>query len=528
MLAGTEYCLTYPYLNLNHFQPAANAGHFNFDSAVHIIKQAPLINWMQIFPTEEMKTDHVDGYCICKVLVQSSPVLHTTDCIIRPLNATTGTGSAPQDFGDIMGEKLPNSLYFLMLNGMISHKLPQALAKGEWTDESGPLIDTCEFRQLLVELTEYRQAALGLLAKHLHSSFMNKTIVCKAFWETGPQRQAPPAGHGQRTMTPSQPQVLRWNVTAEQVQAELSRQNVEKVDFKFCLAWHAHECETEGKLMRDLQSTAEPTFGNDANAFAALVHLMVLEQLGLIDSDDGGMTIFGNVLKDTPRSLQEPCLVALELLKFGYLSGVPLESQADRPFPEKVEYPKSPVDPATKAKLLLCRVMSLVPMRLKNDMWNADVDFDLAAFHSLVRILNRALRQLVEGSLACVLLKDLNKAKLLPPGFMCASPKKENHLDTPALLPTFMPPRACMGIVFKFFLDYRKDASTFEKDLRAKFPCCVQPLEDLKHGFIFWNDLRRCIETIAEQLGAEEMSEDMKAASQVLDRQRQRVGMMEV
>ena len=37
--AGTEYCLTYPYLNLGHFQPAA-PGRFNFDAAVYIIRQA--------------------------------------------------------------------------------------------------------------------------------------------------------------------------------------------------------------------------------------------------------------------------------------------------------------------------------------------------------------------------------------------------------------------------------------------------------------------------------------------------------
>ena len=32
----------------------------------------------------------------------------------------------PGDFSTIMGEKLPNSVYYLMLNGIISHKIPQA------------------------------------------------------------------------------------------------------------------------------------------------------------------------------------------------------------------------------------------------------------------------------------------------------------------------------------------------------------------------------------------------------------------
>eukprot|EP00812_Abedinium_dasypus_P006697 NODE_1848_length_1049_cov_327.656942.p1 GENE.NODE_1848_length_1049_cov_327.656942~~NODE_1848_length_1049_cov_327.656942.p1 ORF type:complete len:283 (-),score=94.88 NODE_1848_length_1049_cov_327.656942:184-948(-) len=252
---------------------------------------------------------------------------------------------------------------------------------------------------------------------------------------------------------------------------------------------------------------------------------MVLEHLELIASEDGGMTVLGDVLKDAPTNLQEPCLVALEMMKFGVLSGEPFDAaQAHRPFPEQVKYPTPPVAPKTKAILLLSRVMSLVPMKLKNDMWNADVDFDLAAFHSLVRILKRALRQLVEASLGSILLKDLNRAKLLPPGFMCASPRKENHLESPALLPTFMLPRACMGIVVRYFLEYHGDPKVFEKQLSQKFPCCLQPRKDLEYAFCFWDDLRRCVECVAQQLGAEELSEEMQLASEQLEAQQLYLG----
>ena len=79
MLAGTEYCLTYPFLNLDQYQqpPASSMGpssRFNFDAAVEIVKAAPLINWLQTFPSEEMKNDHVEGYCTCKVLLLHCPV----------------------------------------------------------------------------------------------------------------------------------------------------------------------------------------------------------------------------------------------------------------------------------------------------------------------------------------------------------------------------------------------------------------------------------------------------------------------
>merc|ERR1719210_2077859 len=175
------------------------------------------------------------------------------------------------------------------------------------------------------------------------------------------------------------------------------------------------------------------------------------------------------------------------MMQFGVLSGEPFAAQPDRPFPKQVNYPEQ-ADGRTHAVLLLSRVMSLVPMKLKSDMWNADVDFDLAAFHSLVRILERALRQLVEASLASILLKDLSRVKTLPAGFMCGSPKKEDHLQTPAVLPTFMLPRACMGIVVRYFLEYKGDPMSFKNDISQKFPCCVQPLEDLKNAFTFWYD----------------------------------------
>jgi len=453
--------------------------------------------------------------------------------VIRPLGAGTPGMPPPQvpfDFHMIMGEKLPKSLYYLMLNGIISHKLPQALAKGEWTDKSQPLVDTKEFRDLLCDLQDYRETSLGLIARHMHSGFQTKKILCKAFWDSHPIRQGlsgnatdlPPEA---RIITPKALKGLKWTIKKEAVDAEMRRQGADRVDFKFCLNWHAYEFQNDGPLIQDLLHDGVPTSTNDLHSLAALVHLMVLEHLELIASEDGGMTVLGNVLKDTPKNLQESCLVALEMMKFGVLNGEPFDAaQPDRPFPENVQYPVAPVQPRIKAVLLLSRVMSLVPMKLRNDMWNADVDFDLAAFHSLVRILKRALRHLVEASLASILLKDLNRVKLLPSGFMCASPRKEDHLQTPAVLPTFMLPRACMGIVVRHFLDYRGDPMGFQKDLAQRFPCCVQAVEDLKTAFVFWEDLRRCVDAIAEPLGAEELSEDMRAANEVLQSQQMKLG----
>merc|ERR1719502_2024580 len=113
---------------------------------------------------------------------------------------------------------------------------------------------------------------------------------------------------------------------------------------------------TEGMLYKNLQKFGEPQISDDKHALSALVHFMLLEHLELI-AEDGGMTVLGDALKDTPKHFQEPCLVALEMMKFGILSGEPFDAAvADRPFPPQVEYPQQPVSAQTKAVLLLSRV----------------------------------------------------------------------------------------------------------------------------------------------------------------------------
>lgn len=110
MLAGTEYCLTYPFLNLDQYGRGSSStgsssapnpdtsnisaskllegerphgdstatedsgggsgskigrgsygSRFNFDAAVSIVKKAPLIDWLQTFPYENMRAEHVAG-----------------------------------------------------------------------------------------------------------------------------------------------------------------------------------------------------------------------------------------------------------------------------------------------------------------------------------------------------------------------------------------------------------------------------------------------------------------------------------
>jgi hypothetical protein len=499
-LAGTEYCLTYPYLNLEYFQQGGS--NFSFQSAVELIKQMPLANWMSNFPTEEMKADHVNGYCVCKSLIHHTPVLNMKDLQVEPF-----TAPVPQDFQSLIGEKLPQSVYALLSAGHLSYRLPSALCTGEWNDRQPPLIDSLEYRSLLVELEEYRAKTVGMLTAALPGHWKSKKITSKSYFE----KEARELNSSELAARPW----LKWKFTKDDVQAEMKRQQTKTVDLAFCVRWHAHDFLNDGPLVKNLESPFSPKFAvTDQDSLSALVQLMMLEVMDYV-SEDGGMTVLGDAINKTPSNQLEPVLLALEMMKFGVLNGEPLEAPDGKPFPAAVGYPTAPsADQKTKQTMLVSRMFSLVPMKLKNDLWQAKVDFDLASFHCLVRAINRSMRLVTESCLGNVLLNDMSKAKWVP--------QQSQAPEGGSSLPALMLPRACLGIVVKFMLEY--EGKNFEADVKKKFPCTVDPIADLRAGLGFWEELTRIVAAIAEPLGIADMLEEINAAGRFLEARRRLVG----
>eukprot|EP00920_Eleutheroschizon_duboscqi_P041465 GHVT01099612.1.p1 GENE.GHVT01099612.1~~GHVT01099612.1.p1 ORF type:complete len:530 (+),score=65.44 GHVT01099612.1:879-2468(+) len=276
LLAGTEYCLTFPYLNLNQFHHGQNK--FTFGTAIEFIKQAPLVSYMQHFPSAEMKNDHVDGYCVCKALIHYPVIMQldgrlgflhqqglTPPTLSRSL--TNGTSSAapagasplqrlPNDYNRIVGSRLPSAVYVLLAEGFLSRKLPAVLALGEWIDASQPAVDSIDYRELLNDVQDYRARALGLLAMRLPAQFRQRQIhFCRySCTNSGSFERSTVGGSSSETddsgcsngdtavaLPRTDSSVFKcWNITAESVKNELKRQGHEKVDVLFCLKWHAH------------------------------------------------------------------------------------------------------------------------------------------------------------------------------------------------------------------------------------------------------------------------------------------------
>jgi hypothetical protein len=57
-----------------------------------------------------------------------------------------------------------------------------------------------------------------------------------------------------------------------------------------------------------------------------------------------------------------------------------------------------------------------------------------------------------------------------------------------------------------------------------KFPCCADPVADLKNSVKYWDEVHRCVSMIAEPLGALDFKACMDAANVTLKQKCEQYG----
>lgn len=212
----------------------------------------------------------------------------------------------------------------------------------------------------------------------------------------------------------------------------------------------------------------------------------------------------------------------------------PLEELQERPFPRGAQLLRHPeVNQQYQAEiLLLSRVVSLVAMQLtRGALWHAAIDFDLAAYHSCVKLLKKTLRHLSEACLVSELLPNVSTASIIPTSALA---------PFNGSLPTFLPPRNCLGIVMKYFLEWpaeekarrlgnsasRQERLTiFTQDVTRAFVPCDDAVSDLCKGIRFWCALRRVMSVLAENTDVGNFQKDMEQAHNFLVRRIAEIGL---
>jgi len=278
----------------------------------------------------------------------------------------------------------------------------------------------------------------------------------------------------------------------------MMRQACDAVDLKFCLAWHMHSFNNNGDLYVQVAAAASggPTCSRSECAVTALVLLTFLETLDLISSDDAGATYFGDALLEVPSAYFEQCLIASFMMQFGILHlevGENLEMGIlQLGIPQHFSWDLGNLPACAN---MFCLAMCLVPMQVESGICastNSSMNLGICAFESLLSIALRTLRDVMDASLASVVLRD-------PSILSCLS---GNIPRSKALLPAIVTDSSshrCMGLAARFFLKFEGDSEGFRFCLASEFPWCIQPMEDFCRGLGFWRCFKGFIEKMSEQ-----------------------------
>ncbi|GFE54715.1 XPG N-terminal domain-containing protein [Babesia ovis] len=391
LLAGTEHCLSFP-----------TQSAFSFAHCVDMIKQGPIAKHLAQVSQREALGDYVDGYCLTKALVTYPLVLDKTRKV-RPLQKGA---KIPMDYYKIVGTKIPQGIYHLLGQCVISPKIPVALATGEWIDDFS-LTDTVELRELLQDSREYKCRALGLAVFKLDPTYQARQIRFQGHVTF--IKGHPPIKQNAVAVIPNtcSTRMLSQRALAELV-VEMNRQNKKTVDPEFILAWHL-------KLGTKMLKEVTPPMASEAivnmfgthtenekhireEIYRANFWSIMLDNLGYF-ARMGGATAFGKVLSNSGLGMNG--ILFIEMLKFGLFTGDEFEIPHDAPISSEVilKYRGNLPQDVFEVINLVSRVACLHPAIVDGGHWRGEIDYLLANYMAHIRVLKRSFNYLVEGTL---------------------------------------------------------------------------------------------------------------------------------
>eukprot|EP00917_Polyrhabdina_sp_WS-2016_P002330 GHVP01005033.1.p1 GENE.GHVP01005033.1~~GHVP01005033.1.p1 ORF type:complete len:793 (+),score=95.43 GHVP01005033.1:601-2979(+) len=518
LLAGTEYCFTHPIVSYGQyaFLPSVPQMEFNFIQALCCAKQSPLSSFVQQFPTERMKKDHEEAYASTYTIMNRCPVLtDNNEVIIGDFRDGTAhfdpSTTVPEDYDKILGRRVYQPLLALMINGTISSVVPSVLSQEIWTDLMKPSYETYERRDLEIDTRSIKRRALGLLSSELPLPFRPQKVT---FYRRSESNQVQEEHHETLPLIPPN---IRWVFTRESVYEELHRQKRNEPSLSFALRWHAHVVQNhkEGNLFlldrgTTIQSLStqilrkktdqsnyqhQSTTSNPSDQVSVQKYIQTLVVFKTLDilqyfAPGGQHTIFGHALAHVRGEFRPQMLVVLELMRQGLITGDDLYIRSEL---SKRPITRNSLDKDSRHSLLLIsRVFSLVGCICK-EPWNAEIDYDLACYHDIVRALRMRLDSVVEVALAHSIL---NLARTQPD-------IKIKEADYPKI--NLVPAdRNILGVIVKYFLELdqsylSKGIDEIRLHLKKTFLAVEDPIPQLLKGLGFWFELRNLVKSLGRQ-----------------------------
>lgn len=300
----------------------------------------------------------------------------------------------PSDMHELIGQRLPEELYFYLSKGILGPNVPNYLTSGEVLIPLPLGVEDSDIYRRLVGdlLLPIRTQSIGLLSNSLHRFYQTKVINVRTWFNEKAERPI-----SLKALPSVKDTIQSWKLRSEQFPESTKRLRATYSSFKFA-AESLKDAEFVSKSFSSRDSP--PLYLQDdilANVFWRFLQLR-----GYVD-DKHQLTAWGTCLEqalsvlDPTWNLEEPTFIAIELLRLGILN-------AKDWFSHVSGGPMRGSDEERTFNMLVSRVACIGKLRHKNIGYSGPLSRQLLSFRSLISTVRATLRDLIEVVLAGLLL----------------------------------------------------------------------------------------------------------------------------
>ncbi|KAI9718407.1 MAG: hypothetical protein M1812_004128 [Candelaria pacifica] len=419
---------------------------------------------------------YLDRYKRGRSAVKHHVVL-TADGRVAPLDGE----NAPSDVHEFIGQRLPDELYFYLSRGIISSRVLEWLTSGViW--EAPPLEggESEEYRNLIrTQLIPIRTQTLSLLAHSVNRYYQTKEVRLR-FWFDRDNDEII------RLKNVASPRDITsgWKVKQSALDANTAESKFSGASLGPAVAALNFSAFTPLTILsKESSNQDQPIVLETKDEILSNTLWRFLHLRGYINSEHT-LTTWGKVLHatisaiDPPDNLLEPAFITVELLRLNLLN-------VNGMFPTYTGAPIRGSETDKRNCLLVSRIACLGKLRHRTIGFTGPLSRNLLAYHSLTSAVRQSLRDLVETSLATLLLNG------------DAERDRDDWEELSLELPFIDDNDCALGIAVKSYLDelavYEDPSSAAAKDaVKAKGPAdwipnSVDFVGDLYRAFKLWD-----------------------------------------
>lgn len=317
-------------------------------------------------------------------------VIMTEEGKVSPMDAE----NTPSDMHELIGQRLPEELYFYLFKGVLGPRIPNYLTSGEVL-LSLPLgvEDTEIYRRTVGDLLNpIRAQSISLLSNSLHRFYQTKVINVRTWHD-----EKSDLSINLKSLPSVKETIQSWKINDEVLPESIKSLKAPRGSFTFAV-----------QSLKDSEFASKSFSGKDAPALSSQNDILqnvfwrFLQLRGYID-EKHQLTSWGVCLEQALTALNpadnlgESIFIAIEMLRLGLLnatewfthvSGGPMRgSEDDKTF-----------------NMLISRVACTGKLRHKSIGYSGPLSRELLCYHSLIYEVRSVLRDQIEVVLAGMLL----------------------------------------------------------------------------------------------------------------------------